>query len=332
MTHPPADRDPDHVPGDAGSADAAPTDPTPSLLVVSNAAAGSNDEQAVETAVDVWREAGCDVRVVATRDMDELAEVVAGTDRVVVAAGGDGSIHAVVQALHDTDRLDEVVVGLLPLGTGNDLARGLGIPREPEQAARALLDGMPRPMALVVDQDGTIGVNAVNLGIGAAASERAAQLKEGLGPAAYPLGAIAAGATEEGWDLEVRVDGEVVAPGERVLHVVVGNGPSLGGGTPAAPEADPEEPRVEVMVATATGPAARVAYAKALRGGTHVDREDVHVVRGTHVVIEGDEHPWNVDGELPAPRTRSEWTLRAGAWHLRHPGAGPDEDLEAERG
>lgn len=296
----------------------------PDLLVISNAEAGSNDEDAVAAAVNLWRTAGCDVEVTSTGSRDELAEVVAATDRLVVAAGGDGSIHTIVQAMADTDRLGEVVVGLLPLGTGNDLARGVGLPRDPERAAQALLSGTPRQMGLLVDQDGTVGVNAVNLGIGAAASERASDLKDSMGAAAYPVGAVAAGATEDGWRLTVTVDDVVVVDDEQVLHVVIGNGPSLGGGTAAAPDASPDDHVVEVVVSTATGPLARVGYAKDLRSGGHTDRDDVLVVHGRTIEVVGDEHPWNVDGELPDPRSRSSWRLLPAAWRLRHPGNEPD--------
>lgn len=295
------------------------------ILVVSNADAGSNDEEAVDTACRVWRDAGAEVEVVATESASDLREVVRGVaDEVLVAAGGDGSIHAVVQAAADTERLGDLVIALLPLGTGNDLARGLGIPREPEAAARALLDGAARPMDLLVDQDGTVGVNAVNLGIGAVASERAAGLKASLGPAAYPVGAVGAGVSEPGWELTITVDGEVVVDGETVLHVVLGNGPSIGGGTNAAPGARSDDGTAEVVVSLATGGVARLGYATDFQRGTHTERDDVVVTRGSDIRIEGDEHPWNVDGELPPPRADSHWRMLSGVWTLRHPGNTPD--------
>lgn len=295
------------------------------LVVVGNPEAGSHDESAIESACEVWRDAGHEVDVVATTTPDDLADVIAGLDgRVLVAAGGDGSIHAVVQALCDADALADVVVGLLPMGTGNDLARGIGLPLEPEPAARALLDGTPHAMDLLVDQDGMVAVNAVNLGIGAVASQRASRLKSAMGPAAYPAGALGAGITEPGWDLTIEVDGRDLVHDTTVLHVVVGNGPSVGGGTAAAPGADPEDAAVDVVVSLATGGIARIGYATALQQGRHTDRDDVVTGRGSRIVISGDDHPYNVDGELPDPRSRSEWRLLPQAWRLRHPGATPD--------
>lgn len=296
-----------------------PDSPT-SLLVVSNAAAGSNEDGALDEAVEIWREAGLEVEVVATEGREELERALADhRGRTVVAAGGDGSLHAVVQALHDLGEADEVTVGLLPLGTGNDLARGTGVPLDTAEAARALLTAEPRAMDLLVDQDGMVGVNAVNLGIGAAASERAAGLKAGLGPAAYPVGAVAAGATEGGWQLTITVDDRVVVDDEAVLHVVIGNGPSIGGGTNAAPDADPEDHVADVVVSLATGAMARMGYASDLQRGRHVERDDVIRLTGREVVIAGDEHPWNVDGELPPERARSHWTLHTAAWTMLRP-------------
>ncbi len=305
--------------------DQAPDQTPAGLVVVGNPEAGSHDQEAVDAACDVWRAAGLDVEVVATSSPDELAEVIADLDgRLLVAAGGDGSVHAVVQGLADAEALTDVVVGLLPMGTGNDLARGIGLPLEPEAAARALLDGTAHPMDLLVDQDGMVAVNAVNLGIGAVASQRAASLKPTMGAAAYPAGALGAGITEAGWTLTVTVDDTDVVTDTEVLHIVIGNGPSVGGGTAAAPDADPEDAAVDVVVSLATGGLARIAYATALQRGQHTDRDDVVTTRGSTVVITGDELPYNVDGELPDPRTRSTWRLHPHAWRLRHPGATPD--------
>lgn len=300
------------------------TTPRP-LLVVSNANAGSNDDDAVAAATATWEAVGCDVEVVATASMGELADVVSRVDdQVLVAAGGDGSIRAVVAALIAADRGGDVVVGLLPLGTGNDLARGLGIPLEPENAARSLLEARPRALDVLVDQDGMVGVNLVHIGIGAAASEKAATLKEGLGPAAYPLGAVAAGASEPGWRLRVTVDDDVLVDADGVLHVVIANGPSMGGGAIAAPGAAHDDRSARVVVSLATGPVARMGYATALQRGEHLDRDDVRSASGTSIVVEGDDHPWNVDGELPPPRGRSEWTVRPSAWTLLAPETTPD--------
>ena len=94
-------------------------------------------------------------------------------------AGGDGSLHAVIAALHRRNELADAVVGLVPLGTGNDFARGVGIPLDPEEAARVVVAGNVRPVDLIVDCLGEVVVNNVHIGVGAPASHNAAQPEEG---------------------------------------------------------------------------------------------------------------------------------------------------------
>jgi diacylglycerol kinase (ATP) len=126
-------------------------------LVITNADAGSSDEDAVGRAGAVLRRHG-DVEVCATADQGQLDGVLhrRGGRRVVVA-GGDGSLHAVVAALHRRQELSETVIGLLPLGTGNDFARGSDIPLEPEEAAELIATAEPRPVDLLVDCTGEVG-------------------------------------------------------------------------------------------------------------------------------------------------------------------------------
>lgn len=298
------------------------------LLVVVNAAAGTADDDSVETALAVLRE-GADVRVVATASVEELDAAVAGRDgRELVAVGGDGSLHALVGALDRAGELTaEDPVGLLGRGTGNDLARALGLPLDPVAGARALLAGRPRTLDLLRDDDGGVVVNAVHLGVGASAGRRAEWLKDLIGVVAYPVGAALAGAAEPGWALRVEIDGAVVtapsgwaADGETLLLMVgVGNGPSIGGGTPLVPDARPDDGLLDVMVCAATGPAERVAYGAALRSGEHVDREDVVVVRGREVTVSGEAVEADADGEVHGPLDRVSWRVEPGAWSILVP-------------
>ena len=113
------------------------------LLVIKNSDAGTADEQTLERGLAVLR-ARTSVEVAGTSDPGELNGVLhrAGSRRIVVA-GGDGSLHAVVSALHRRNELSERTLALLPLGTGNDFARGNDIPLDIEEAARVVLSGEP---------------------------------------------------------------------------------------------------------------------------------------------------------------------------------------------
>ena len=164
------------------------------LLVITNAAAGTNEDEVLEPALEAMRQRA-DVKVAATASPDELAEVLAQLDgRQVVVAGGDGSLHAVVQALYDTGLLHRTAVSLLPLGTGNDFARGMGIPLDTLAAVAVVLDGDLRPVDLITDNEGRIVINNVHAGVSAQASRHGARWKQrlgsvNLGKVGYPVGA-----------------------------------------------------------------------------------------------------------------------------------------------
>ncbi len=286
-------------------------------LVLTNEAAGSSDDERVAAGLAPLRAAGAEVEVVATADAADVGDAVAGSGgRTLVVAGGDGSLHVAVQALWELGVHDEVVVGLLPLGTGNDFARTAGIPLDPAEAARMLLEADPRPTDLVVDDGGTVVVNASHAGMSAAASARAGDLKPRLGPAAYPVAAFLEGIGSVGFRGTVVADGTSLAGDEDLLLVGVGNGQSIGGGTPLFPDAALDDGLLEVLVARATGPLARVGFAARLRSGEHVDRDDVRTARAREVVIRGEPVPHCPDGEVSDPVAERTYRVVPGACRL----------------
>ncbi|MFW6091817.1 MAG: diacylglycerol/lipid kinase family protein, partial [Actinomycetota bacterium] len=264
------------------------------LLAIVSAHAGATESEAEAAALAVLR-AGADVEVAKTSSPDDLrAALEQHPDRHPVVLGGDGSVHMLVAVLHETGGLDSRVVGLVPMGTGNDLARSLGIPLDAEAAAHAVLDGAERRLDLLVDDRGGVVVNAVHLGVGAEAAREATALKSTLGRLSYTVGALLAGLRARGWRLQVTVDGRVLADGrDRVLIVGLSNGSTIGGGTPLGPRAEPDDGMVDVVVAMSTGPMARLAFAAWLALGRHDRRDDVVSTRGRHVVVAGDQTPVN---------------------------------------
>ncbi|HEX6675389.1 MAG TPA: diacylglycerol kinase family protein [Actinomycetes bacterium] len=285
-------------------------------LVIANTLAGSADREALDAAVAALSAAGpTEVRLpVGSDDLDAAMAELGG--RVLVVAGGDGSLHLVVNRLRRLGRLDEVAVGLLPFGTGNDFARAAGLPLDPLAAAASLTTGRPHRFDLLEDDTGTVVVNAAHAGLGAEAAAAAAGHKPRLGPLAYPLGALLAGFRDGGWALRVSVDGTPYATGERLLMMAVANGPTIGGGTPLCPVARADDGRLDVVVVNATGPAAKAGFAAALLAGTHLDRDDVDHWRGSRVQVSGEPVRHNADGELSAAVTARSYRILPAAWSL----------------
>lgn len=301
------------------------------LLLISNAGAGTNEDEAVAEAVEVLGSSYA-VEQVATEDEDQLADVLrqAG-DRVVVVAGGDGSLHAVVNALWRLRQLEKTRLGLIPLGTGNDFARGAGIPLEPADAARVIVSGEAVPVDLVVDDCDRVIVNNAHLGVGADASRSALKWKPrmgriGLGRLGYAIGAVSAGLHPDFIRATVTVDGRALDRPHRLAQVAIGNGSTVGGGTELIPGADPTSGSIMVIVSRAVGKWKRAFYMLRLRGGSHHLMKEVERVTGKQVKVEGEEFWLSADGEVTGPHTCMSWELKPGAVRMFLPDQGPSAE------
>ena len=294
------------------------------LLLITNADAGNADD--LGAALAVLRSV-TSVEVCETSNPGELDGALhrAGS-RPIVIAGGDGSMHAVIAMLHRRNDLAGKTLGLLPLGTGNDFARAVGIPLDAASAAETLLEAAPQPMDLIVDELGQVVVNSVHAGVSALASRTGATWKERLGPfglglLGYPVGAVLATIRPPYVRMRIEVDGRVIADMDRhVLMVAVGNGTSIGGGTEITPDADPGNGHLDVMVSFATSPVARAGYALAVVRGSHPDRDDVVYLRGDQVSVSGEDFWISADGEVSGPERRRTWHVEKAAYSLLAPG------------
>jgi diacylglycerol kinase (ATP) len=291
------------------------------LLLITNSEAGRADRERLEAALGVLRGA-TDVEVARTTNTGELDGVLHRRGgRQIVVAGGDGTLHAVVSALHRRHELADAVIGLVPLGTGNDFARGTGIPLDPVAAARVVVAGNVAPVDIMVDCLGEVVVNNVHIGVGAEASRNARPFKRLLGRAGYVLGAAKAAVKPPYLRLRVVVDDHVVADfAHPLLMVAVGNGSRVGGGARITPEADPRDGQLDVMVSFATSLWAKLGYAARFRMGSHPERDDVLYVRGRTVAVSGQAFYCSADGELYGPERLRSWRVEPKAFSMALPG------------
>ena len=287
-------------------------------LVVVNASAGTAERERVDAALAALNAAGT-AALTTTEDLEALDAALAGLDgRTLVVAGGDGSMHAAVGSLWRSGQLADTTIGLVPLGTGNDLATGLEIPADPVDAAKVCIGGAPRDLDLLTTDHDEVVVNASHAGLGAVAADQSHRFKGRLGPLAYPVGALIAGVRESGWHLRVTLDGTDVHDGD-ALMIGVANAPSIGGGTRLVPPALPTDGQLDVIVVSAVTAAARVAFGIALRDGLHLDRDDVLHVRGSSVTIAGDPVAHDLDGEVTDERASCTYTVQPSAWRMLLP-------------
>jgi diacylglycerol kinase family enzyme len=133
----------------------------PDICVLANPRSGTSlrNPGAVDRAMQVFGPRAT-LRPFSGDPADEAARAVSEGFRIIVAAGGDGSVAGVAHALAGT----ETALAVLPMGTFNYFARGLKMPETPEAAAQAILDGQPHDIN-VGTLNGRVFLNNVSIGI-----------------------------------------------------------------------------------------------------------------------------------------------------------------------
>ncbi|GAA5039239.1 diacylglycerol kinase [Microbacterium fluvii] len=259
------------------------------ITVVHNPAArGAAPSATVTSAIARLRADGHTITTVSGGSAAETTRLVAaavadGTD-AVVAAGGDGTMHLALQVLAGTD----VPLGLLPVGTGNDMAETLGIPElDPDAAAALITAGHTRRIDLgrVHRTDGTSVVFGTVLasGFDSAVNERANRMRFPRGRLRYKVALLLEFLVLRGADYTLDIDGERVT-GHFVV-AAIGNGGRYGGGVPICPYADLGDGMLDVTVVRHTGRLRLLRLLPTVYRGTHTALPDVLTFRARRVGI-----------------------------------------------
>jgi YegS/Rv2252/BmrU family lipid kinase len=241
--------------------------------------------------------------------------------RFIVAMGGDGTVHEVVNGMMADDGPSdpEAVLGVVPSGSGCDLARTFGIRQDPVEAARGLagktvwgkLDiGRVRYRTAEGSDARRWFVNIAEAGIGAAVVEAAAKMPRWLGGRAYRLAALKGilgfrpqeasllmnGRKARGTRLDTPF--EETTYGGTVTMIVVANCQFFGGGLRVAPRAIPSDGAFDIVVGEGTKMEALTALRK-MPLGTHVPAPTMMEFLADRVELNGTE-PMRIeaDGEL----------------------------------
>ncbi|MDA8219643.1 MAG: diacylglycerol kinase family lipid kinase [Dehalococcoidales bacterium] len=298
-----------------------------SACVVFNQVAGRGvTRERLEELLEPLRDAGWEIDVEASDARGAAtslahAAVSRGCD-VVIAAGGDGTVNEVLQALVG----EQAALGVLPLGTGNVWAHQTGIPMDLKGAVDVLHEGWLRRVDVGQAGDRFFLLMA---GIGydaAVASITRPTEKRRLGVLAYIVKGIGVGLGLSGTRLTIKT-----AHGDRVfraLMVVVGNSRTYGGpiSVRIAPMARMDDGLLDVVVFTGTGPLQAVWHVIMLVLGRHLRNAGVTYLQGTEYVVES-EHTLlvQVDGDAIGS-TPMRFRVQPAALSVVVP-ANPREDL-----
>jgi diacylglycerol kinase (ATP) len=219
--------------------------------------------------------------------------------RYIVAAGGDGTLNEVVNGIVGAAHRPRI--GLLPLGTGNDFARTLGLPFSLEENIDILRAGKTRTIDIVRVQSKRaryfVNVSAGGFS-GIVRNKITPEIKRNWGPLAYIRGAAAALPKLHAYKTRIVIDdGEELSTA--VYNVVIANGRFVAGGLPIAPEADPGDGLLDVILIPKRSPAEIALLAAEIIMGKHFSSSVVIFRRARKITVRSRPGMWfNVDGEL----------------------------------
>ncbi|AEF40048.1 diacylglycerol/lipid kinase family protein [Hoyosella subflava] len=251
-------------------------------MLVNPASGGGSAIEAVKPVAERLRDAGANVTVTYSTGKARSREMIPDSvsrGEVIVAVGGDGMVGSLAGAVAKTGG----TLGIVPTGRGNDFARQLGLPKDPEGVARVLLDGKPQPVD-IIEAAGETVVGSVYAGVDSLASalvDRAQWLPR---PLQYPYAAVRALATFPPQRYVVTVDGN--RSRFTGCTVVVANSGFYGSGMHVAPRADPTDGLLDVVMIAASSRIRLIAAMPTVYKGTHLGRPEVIWVRGKEVTIE----------------------------------------------
>ena len=240
----------------------------------------------------------------------------------VVVVGGDGSIHGALQPLVGTG----IPLGVLPVGSGDDNARSLGIPRRDPEAVAGLVassEGRRIDVGRVVTADGReeyfLGV--LSAGFDSEVNERANNLQRLRGQARYLAAIVAELRSFRPVPFTVTVDGR--SESASTMLVAVGNGISYGGGMRVCPGADHADGQLDVTWLVEVSRLRFIRSFPQVFTGSHVRQPFVRTRRGQRIDLDAPAQTVYADGERIGPLPATVTCIPGALTVLAPPPGGP---------
>lgn len=279
--------------------------PVPNAAILINPASGKGrGGKNAPAAVARLRAKGVQVTELVGRDGQEsrrLAKQAVGEGAdVLIACGGDGTVHCALQAVAGTDS----ALGIIPVGTGDDIARALDLPLNDVQAAADVIAaGRTRKVdygvATTGDGQQAAFLAVLSAGFDSEVTERANSMKWPTGSSRYLLATMAELAVFKPVEFAITVDGrDFVHEG---MMLAVGNGSSYGAGMFVCPAALVDDGVFDLTFLTRTS---KLRFLRTFPGvfkGTHVNSPSVVTMRGASVHVEAPGQIAYADGERVGP-------------------------------
>ncbi|MEH1798842.1 MAG: lipid kinase [Nostoc sp.] len=231
-----------------------------------------------------------------TEDPTHLAKVILRYQHqvdLVIIGGGDGTLNAAVDALIET----QLPLGILPLGTANDLARTLGIPNSLNEACRIIADGHLHRIDLGC-VNGKHFFNVASMGLSVKITQRLTkEVKRRWGVFAYAATALQVILEARPFTAQIAINGEVVHV--KTVQIAVGNGRYYGGGMAVADDATIDDQRLDLYSLEIEHWWQMILLLPAMRQGQHIHWQNVRSLQGQEIEVHTRKpRPINTDGEI----------------------------------
>lgn len=283
------------------------------IKIILNPIAGRGYGSRSEPEIRKFLEAeGADYDLVLTEGLWHAAELAERAVRdgfdLIVAAGGDGTVHEVVNGMMATAKDDTGgdagvvgILGSLPVGSGSDFSHNVGVPSDLLEACQRLIHGRVRVIDIgrvtVDDQPAKYFDNTINVGFGGTVTVEARKVKWVRGMALYLPVVLKTILLARSPRMTVKYnDEEITMP---MLMVTVGNGAREGGGFFCTPDAEPDDGLLDLCIAEAVSKLTQLSLVPRFMDGSHKDHSAVTMTRTKHATITSpDNLIAHVDGEM----------------------------------
>ncbi|MFQ6069872.1 MAG: diacylglycerol/lipid kinase family protein [Candidatus Aminicenantales bacterium] len=278
------------------------------VKVILNPLSGKGHGAKVEFRIRHYlREEGIDFDLVKTEGPWHAVKLAEEASRggyvLIVAAGGDGTVHEVVNGLMAASEGGVAgTLGIIPVGSGSDFAHAINIPHNPRKACQRLAHGRPRLVdvgLIKVDKKHTRYFdNTVNIGFGGVVTIEAQKIKHLRGTALYlPVVLKTVFLYYRAPLVDIEYDGQKLKL--PAVMICICNGPREGGGFFVAPEARPDDGLFDLCITREVSRLSMLAHIPRFMKGTHVNSKPVKMARARVVKVTSKEPlVAHADGEI----------------------------------
>jgi diacylglycerol kinase (ATP) len=239
---------------------------------------------------------GFELMVESTNNARELSDTIRRYQNqveLVIIGGGDGTLNSAIEALIDT----KLPLGILPMGTANDLARTLGIPTDLSAACQVISSGKVRLIDLGW-VNGQHFFNVASLGLSVQITQRLTKdIKQRWGILAYAFTALQTLWESRPFRAEIIVNNQSFHV--KTIQIAIGNGRYYGGGMTVAEDATIDDKRLDLYSLETKNWWEVIALLPAMRQGNHTSWPNVRALHGQEFEINTSKRrPINTDGEI----------------------------------